>query len=56
LREWLFDNGLSFNPSKNGVTQFSTGRGGIDLLDGLSVSGIIVEPSSNVKSLGVMLD
>jgi len=49
-------NGLSLNPAKSEVIQFSTRRSTVNKLQSLSVSGTPVQPSSTVKSLGVTLD
>jgi len=56
IHDWLMHNGLSLNPAKSEVIQFSTRRSRVNKLQSLSVSGNPVQLASSVKSLGVTLD
>ena len=55
VHQWLQENGLSLNASKSDAVQFSLGRGRSNITE-VSVSGVAIQPSATVKSLGATLD
>ena len=57
VNKWLLHNGLSLNPTKSDAIQFSTGRkrNAVDV-PAVSVSGVAIQPSATINSLGVVLD
>ena len=58
VHKWLSHNWLSLNPTKSDVIQFNSGRGQnrVEDLASVAVSDVRLEPSTSVKSLGVVLD
>ena len=58
VHKWLSHNWLSLNPTKSDVIQFNSGRGQnrVEDLASVAVSDVRLEPSTTVKSLGVVLD
>ena len=58
IHSWLMHNGLQLNPKKSEVIQFTVGhgRGRVEDVKSVTVSGVVLEPSKTVKSLGVTLD
>lgn len=58
VHDWMLQNGLSLNPSKSEAIQFSLGRGRRSVSDigSVDVSGADIQPTTVVKSLGVLLD
>ena len=54
---WLTNNGLSLNPAKTEVVQFSSSRSiPNNSLTSLTVSDAVIVPATSVKNLGVTLD
>src|SRR5208282_2711211 len=58
VHKWLSHNWLSLNLTKSDVIQFNSGRGQnrVEDLASVAVSDVRLEPSTSVKSLGVVLD
>ena len=50
IHDWLMHNGLSLNPAKSEVTQFSTRRSTVNKLQSLSVSGTPVQCATSINS------
>ena len=58
LHSWLLHNGLQLNPTKSELIQFTGGHGRdrVNDVPHVTVSNAVIQPSSTVKSLGVILD
>jgi hypothetical protein len=58
VQQWLMHNGLLLNPTKSDAVQFTLGKGRskVEEITTVCVSGVAIQPSKSVKSLGVTLD
>lgn len=56
VEDWCQENGLNVNPKKTDVVLFSRRHKGSNLVGRIRLSGKVIELSSQVKYLGVILD